>query len=80
ALRLLLLPLLAWPLASALHFGGDTWRALILEAAMPSMVVGIVLCDRFRLDSGFYAAAVTLTTLASWLSLPFWWRLFQAVA
>lgn len=75
-LRLLLLPLLAWFLASWLHFSGDTWRALVLEAAMPSMVVGIVLCDRFHLDSGFYAAAVTLTTLASWLSLPFWWDLF----
>lgn len=73
-LRLLLLPLLLWPLGLALGFSGDTFRALMLEAAMPSMVVGIVLCDRFRLDSGFYAAAVTLTTLTSWLTLPFWWR------
>lgn len=76
ALRLLLLPALLWPLATALQFDGDTWRALVLEAAMPSMVFGIVLCDRFGLDSGFYAAAVSLTTLAGGLTLPFWWRMF----
>lgn len=76
-LRLFLLPLLAWPLATALHFSGDLWRALMLEAAMPCMVVGIVLCDRFRLDSGFYAAAVTTATLASGVTLPFWWRVFE---
>jgi len=39
---------------------------------MPSMIVGIVLCDRYRLDSGLYASAVTVTTALSLISLPFW--------
>jgi len=44
----------------------------VLEAAMPSMVLGLVLCDRFRLDTTLYALAVTVTTLLSLLSLPLW--------
>ena len=46
--------------------------AAVLDIAMPSMIVGIVLCDRYRLDSGLYASAVTVTTALSLISLPFW--------
>jgi len=31
-----------------------------------------VLCDRYGLDTGLYAAAATLSTLLSLLTLPFW--------
>ncbi len=47
--------------------------ALLLEGAMPSMALGIALCDRYGLNSGVYAAAVTLTTLLSLLTLPLWY-------
>jgi predicted permease len=46
--------------------------AVVMEAAMPSMVLGIVICDRFELDASLYAAAVTLTTALSLLTLPLW--------
>ena len=46
--------------------------ALVLEAGMPVMVLGLVLCDRYGLDTGLYAAAATLSTLLSLLTLPFW--------
>jgi predicted permease len=36
------------------------------------MVLGIVLCDRYALDSALYAAAVTITTAASLITLPLW--------
>ena len=53
----------------------DAWRApAIMDIAMPSMVLGIVFCDRYKLDSGLYAVSVTLTTLMSMLSLPFWYE------
>ncbi len=71
--KLILMPLFALALTWPLGFTGDTQSALILETAMPSMVFGIVLCDRFRLDSSFYAMAVTLTTLLSMLTLPLWY-------
>ncbi|MCK7579357.1 MAG: hypothetical protein MZV65_28955 [Chromatiales bacterium] len=33
-----------------LGFSGDTFTALVLEAAMPSMLLGVVYCDRYRLE------------------------------
>ncbi len=41
-----------------------------LVAGMPTMVFGIVICERYQLDSELYAAAVTLTTICSLISLP----------
>lgn len=46
--------------------------ALVLEMAMPCMVLGIVFCDRYQLDSSLYAMAVTVTTLLSLITLPYW--------
>ena len=52
----------------------EIWRApAIMDIAMPSMVLGIVFCDRYQLDSSLYAVCVTLTTLISMISLPFWY-------
>ncbi|MDH5591498.1 MAG: AEC family transporter, partial [Gammaproteobacteria bacterium] len=45
-----------------------------LIAAMPTMVFGIVICERYQLDSELYAAAVMLTTLSSLLTLPLWFQ------
>lgn len=53
---------------------GDLKAAVILEAAMPSMVLGLVLCDRFNLDTSLYAATVTVTTALSLISLPLWFQ------
>jgi predicted permease len=48
---------------------------VILASAMPTMVFGIVICERYRLDSALYAAAVAMTTLLSVASLSFWAQL-----
>jgi len=72
AARLLALPGLAMGLARILGFHGDTFAALVLEAGMPSMLLGVVYCDRYRLDTSFYAMAVALTTLGAAFTLPFW--------
>ncbi len=75
AIQLLLTPLLVWQLAIVAGLDGDFLSAVVLEAAMPSMVLGLVLCDHYRLDTTIYALAVTLTTLLSLLSLPLWFAL-----
>ena len=49
--------------------------AAVLDIAMPSMILGIVLCDRYKLDSSLYATAVTLGTALSLVSLPLWYKL-----
>jgi predicted permease len=77
--RLLVVPALALSLARGMGFTGDTLTALVLEAAMPCMLLGIVYCDRYHLDTAFYALAVTLTTLFGMLSLPFWYRYASAL-
>lgn len=74
ALRLFIVPLIVMLVVGLLGFTGE-WRAsVVMEAAMPSMVLGIVICDRFNLDVGLYASAVTITTLLSLFTLPLWYR------
>jgi hypothetical protein len=46
----------------------------IIEAAMPSMVLGLVICDRFKLNTELYALAVTITTALSMLTIPLWFN------
>jgi len=70
--KLVLMPLFGWWLAYHLGFAGDRAVALVLEAGMPSMLFGVVLCDRYGLDSRLYAVLVTVTTLLSIVTLPLW--------
>ncbi len=76
-IQLLLTPLLVWGASELLDLTGAIRTAVVLEAAMPSMVLGIVLCDRYRLDSALYAMSVTVSTAFSIFSLPFWFSLLS---
>jgi|UPI000370BD0E predicted permease len=71
-LKLIALPLFGLSLTHGLGIAGDTRAALVLEAGMPSMLLGIVYCDRYRLDTGLYAMLATTTTLLALVSLPAW--------
>ncbi len=73
--KLVLMPMLAMETVSHLTMPDNQKAAVVLEMAMPSMVVGIIFCDRYELDSELYAMAVTITTLLSVISLPFWYEL-----
>lgn len=70
--RLVLIPLFSLTLGRTLGFSGDTLTALVMEAGMPSMLLGVVYCDRYKLDTAFYAMIVAITTLASLFTLPGW--------
>ena len=76
-IQLLLTPLLVWGFAQGIGLHGEMLTAVVLEAAMPSMVLGIVLCDRYGLDTASYAIAVTASTALSMLTLPMWFALVQ---
>jgi len=76
--RLLLIPLIVMCVAGSLGMSGELRAAVVMEAAMPSMVLGLVLCDRFKLDVGLYAAAVTVTTALSMVTLPLWFAWLSA--
>jgi hypothetical protein len=71
-LQLAVMPALVWGLAGGIGLSGEVFRAVVVEAAMPTMILGVVLCDRYGLDTGLYAKAVTLTTAASLLVTPLW--------
>lgn len=77
AIQLVLMPMVIWMLAVVLGVGGDLRIAVVLEAAMPSMVLGLVLCERYGLDTARYAQAVTVTTIASMVTLPAWLALLR---
>ena len=74
-LRLLVIPAITVVFASAIGLSGEWKAAVVLESAMPSMVLGIVFCDRYNLDVSLYAAAVTISTALSLLTLPLWYEL-----
>jgi predicted permease len=71
-IQLALMPLIAWGMCQIVGMPERLRPPVLVEAAMPSMVLGLVLCDRFRLDAGLYAEAVTLSTALSMLTLPVW--------
>ena len=71
-IKLLMFPWLGMHIADALQLQNPQRAAAVLDIAMPSMLLGVVLCDRYRLDSSLYAMAVTVTTGLSLLTLPYW--------
>ena len=73
-IQLLLMPLCALLMAHLSGLDHQYLVAVVLEAAMPSMVLGIVICDQFKLDTGFFASAVTLSTALSLVTLPVWFN------
>ena len=77
-LRLLIVPAVVALFSPMIGLTGVWREAVVLEAAMPSMVLGIVFCDRYNLDVSLYAAAVTITTLLSMITLPLWYQWLTA--
>ena len=75
--RFVIVPLVVLYFAKAIGLTGDLHTAVVMESAMPSMVLGIVLCDHFKLDVNLYATAVTVTTAVSMIALPVWFHLLS---
>ncbi len=71
---LVIAPLTAMTVAQFLGLGGHTLTAVTLLSAMPTMVFGVIICERYKLDGALYAAAVFSTTLLSILTLPAWFQ------
>lgn len=74
-ISLLLVPAVVWLMTTWLPLETQILQTVVLAGAMPTMVFGLVICDRFQLDSGLYAAAVTLTTVLCVFTLSLWFNL-----
>ncbi len=70
--KLLLLPAIAWGLATALGLSGVYFHIAVLMAALPVSTVAYVLAKRMGGDGDTIAAQIMLTTLLSALTLPLW--------
>lgn len=75
AITLLVVPAMVWLSSYLIGVPQDIMVTVVLSAAMPTMVFGIVICERYQLDSALYAAGVTLTTLCCMVTLPLWFQL-----
>lgn len=73
--KLIFMPAIVLTMSNLLGMHGMVQQAVVLEAAMPSMVIGMVLCDRYGLNTVIYAAAVTVTTAVSFVTLGIWYGL-----
>lgn len=71
-------PLVAMTVAQILGLHGEVLTAVILLAAMPTMVFGVIICERYQLDGSLYAAAVFASTALSMLTLPLWFEILQS--
>lgn len=71
-IKMLCMPWIALQLVQYMDFMPQYKAAAVLDIAMPSMLMGVVFCDRYQLDSALYAMLVTITTATSVLSLPLW--------
>lgn len=69
-LRLLVAPAVGLLVGSAVLGGGAALRVAVLEAGMPSMMLTLVVGERFGLDTDFIASAIFVTTAASAITLP----------
>ncbi|NQY26267.1 MAG: AEC family transporter [Piscirickettsiaceae bacterium] len=73
-ISLVVVPLVVFSTSHIINFDADKIIIVTLIAAMPTMVFGIVICERYQLDSQLYAAAVAVTTLTSLITLPLWFN------
>ncbi|MDX8412046.1 MAG: AEC family transporter [Mariprofundaceae bacterium] len=74
-IQLLFMPLVVWAACIGVGMPEKLLAPTVIEGAMPCMVLGLVICDRFKLDASLYAEAVTITTGLSLLTLPLWLKL-----
>ena len=70
--KLAALPLIAWGLARALGLTGMPIALLILTAALPTASSAYVLAVRMVGDGRAVATQITVGTLVSMLTIPFW--------
>ena len=72
AVKLLVLPAIAWGLAVAFGLTGVYFHTAVLMAALPDSTVSYVLAMRMGGDGSIIAAQVMVTTLLAMVTLPMW--------
>ncbi len=69
-MKLLIVPLLAFLTGRLLGMEGEPLAASVVEAAMPTMVLLLLIAARFKLDVSLAAFLIVITTALFFISLP----------
>lgn len=72
-IKLLFAPYIGSLCAAAVGLQGNVLKATVLESAMPTMVLTMVIADRFSLDIDLLAQIIALSTIISFLTVGFLW-------
>lgn len=77
-IQLVIMPLAMWGLFHIFDLSGpQTFRSMMLQAAMPAMLIGFLFCEKYKLDMTAYTAAFSFTTVVSIVTTPLWLSLMQ---
>jgi len=71
-IKLMVAPFIIILIAQQFNLSEDIIMGLALEAGMSSIIIAIIVCDRYHLDSQKFIEVVTLTLLLSLGTLPLW--------
>lgn len=69
-IKLLLIPLISYTTAAFLGLRGTALSSCLIEGAMPTMVLSLLIASRFRLDESLAAFLIVVTTVLSFATLP----------
>ncbi|HEX9627751.1 MAG TPA: AEC family transporter [Acidiferrobacterales bacterium] len=76
AIQLVLAPLVMWGMISLFgSVGAKGGQALLLNSMLPAALLGFAACERYKLDTGIYALAFSLTTALAIVTVPVWFNL-----
>lgn len=70
SIKLFLVPLISYGAGALLGLRGTALASCLLEGAMPTMVLSLLIASRFRLDESLAAFIIVVTTVLSFVTLP----------
>lgn len=69
-IKLVLVPFLSYTAAVMLGLKGTALASCLVEGAMPTMVLSLLIASRFKLDESLAAFIIVVTTVISFVTLP----------
>jgi len=74
-IQLVALPLLMWGAVSLFGAAGvNGTKALLLDTMLPATLIGFVICDHYKLDTGAYGLAFNASSLLALITVPIWFN------
>ncbi len=71
-IKMIVTPVVAIILGGIFALDPVGFRILVLEASMPVAMLTLILAIQYRLKDDFISTAIFLTTLVSFITIPFW--------